>query len=191
MGWDVPIAVVLAIMLVGCAPAGAGGAGSPTPVPQTAPLWQSAAGGFSPATGSISPNVPCVAISLSLKLDAAAADPPPPRLIGEQSPCRNESIYVGYLRSTLFIEGLDAKGVRLFVATGMNPLHQDVEVPPPPSGGSMSWHQTDTPVPVVATLIRVPVTPALVRLRWYDVDANDQPHLLGEMAWSSPSTASP
>jgi hypothetical protein len=175
-------AMLLAAALGACAANQTSASQQPAP-----PLWQSAAGGFSPAAGSIAPTVPCEAVALALKLVATAADPSPPRLIGDLIRCSTESIYIGYLRSTLFIEGLDGNGVRLFVATGMNPLHQDLEAPPPSSGGSMSWHSTDTPEPTISTLIHAPITPALARLRWYDVDASDQPHLLGEMVWGTPA----
>jgi hypothetical protein len=100
------------------------------------------------------------------------------------------SLYIGYLRSTLFIEGLDATGARLFVATGDNPLRQDVEVPPAP-GGQMSWRSIDNHATLVTTLIRAPITQALRRMRWYDVDENDQPRLLGETSWPNEPRPSP
>jgi hypothetical protein len=152
--------------------------------PANGPLWHNDGGGFIPSSGSVASNVPCQSVSLNLRLDRSAPEPARPKLIGTPSPCRNNSTFNGYLRSTLFVEGLDTHGARLFVATGINPLHQDLEAPPPPSGGQFSWHAVDTKMAVVTTLIQAPLTPALVRLRWFDVDENLQPHELGEMDWS-------
>lgn len=120
---------------------------------------------------------------MNLRLDRHAAEPAAASLIGTPSTCRNTSIFFGYLRGTLFIEGLDSQGGRLFVATGFNPLHQDLEVPPSPNGGQASWHSVDTPAAVINTIINAPLTDKLARLRWYDVDENFQPHLLGEASW--------
>jgi hypothetical protein len=128
-------------------------------------------------------------ISLGLKIDPDAPELPPAKLIGRPSACFNSSIYVGYLRSTLFIEGLDAKGARLFVTTVANPLHQDVEVPPPPSGGAMSHRVIETKTAAITAVISAPITPALVRLRWYEVGVDDQPSLLGETLWTRPQPA--
>ena len=128
--------------------------------------------------------MPCQLVSLNLRLDSSAPPAEPAKLIGTPSPCRNTGTFNGYLRSTLFIEGLDADGARLFVATGTNPLHQDLEVPPPPAGGQFSWHAVDAKLPVITTMVSAPITPALARLRWFDVDENLQPHLLGETEWS-------
>ncbi len=148
------------------------------------PLWRTDGGMFVPMSGSVASTVPCQFVSLNLRLDSSAPAPEPPKLIGTPSACRNRATYGGYLRSTLFLEGLDVHGARLFVATGTNPLHQDLEAPPPPSGGQFSWHAIDTKMPVVTTSIEAPLTPALVRLRWFDVDEKLQPHELGETEWS-------
>jgi hypothetical protein len=95
-------------------------------------------------------------------------------------------VYIGYLRDTLFLEGLDAKGARLFVASGFNPLHQTNEAPPVP-GAAAIVKSTDRPAASVQTLISVPVTAPLARVRWYDVGPDQQPHLLGETAWVTPA----
>lgn len=151
--------------------------------PANGPLWHVDGGGIVPSSGSVGSTVPCQFVALGLRLDSSAPPPAPPRLIGSPSPCRNNSTFSGYLRSTLFLEGLDAHGARLFVVTGTNPLHQDLEAPPPPTGGQFSWHAVDTKMPVVTTQIEAPLTPALVRLRWFDVDEKMQPHALGETQW--------
>jgi|GEM_PF-3541800 len=150
--------------------------------PANGPLWSTDGGGFSPAAGSVNSDVACQSVWLSLQRDRAKGPPPAPRLIGQASPCRPTSLYIGYLRSTLFIEGLDANGARLFVATGDNPMHQDVEAPPP-RGGQMRWFSVDNGATQVSTSIRAPITPALTRMRWYDVDENNQPRLIGETSW--------
>ena len=173
------LAASSALFAGGCA--GAAGA-----VPAAAPLWLAQGGGFTAAPGKADPKAPCQLLSVSLKL-AEGGSPPPPKLFGAPSPCQTTSLYIGDLRGTLFVEGLDASGARLFVATGLNPQHQDVEAPPSSSGPGMAWRGADaTPVPVLTTTIRAPLTPALSRLRWYDVDAQDQPRLLGEAAWTAP-----
>jgi len=145
-----------------------------------APLWLENGGGVSLAAGSLDAALPCQTMTVSLKWGGAAGAP---RLIGKPAPCPKVSIYIGYLRDTLFIEGLDAKGGRLFVATGPNPLHQDVEAPSP---SGMAHAGIDTPAPTISTLIRAPVTLSLARLRWYNVDAKYQPHLIGETSWVRP-----
>jgi len=150
--------------------------------PVNGPLWISDGGGFVASAGIVSPDVPCASIILTLQRDPAPIQSPDPKLTGTPFPCRKRSLYIGYLRSTLFIEGLDRDGRRLFVATGDNPLHQDIESPSSPNG-QMSWHSTDTTPSIVSTFIQAPITPTLTRLRWYDVDANEQPHLMGEMLW--------
>jgi len=155
----------------------------PASVAANGPLWHDEGGGFAPSPGSVNADVPCRFVSLGLRLDSSVPQPPPPKLIGEPAGCPHSSTFNGYLRSTLFVEGLDARGERLFVATGKNPLHQDLEAPPPPSGGQFSWHAIDTKMPVVTTLIQAPLTPALVRLRWYEVDEKLQPHELGTTEW--------
>jgi hypothetical protein len=183
----------VALLAVGCAnltkPAAAG--------PANGPLWSADGGSIVPASGSADASVPCQSMSIALERDATAAPPPAPKPVGHAVPCRKTSLYNGYLRSTLFIEGLDRSGARLFVATGFNPLHQDLEVPPPPppppsastpaSSGSPSWQAVDKPATLVTTLIAAPFTPALARLRWYDVDENYQPRLIGETTWTPPS----
>ena len=168
-------------------------------VPANGPLWTADGGSIAPALGSVDPSVPCQSMTIALQRDAAAPPPPAPQAVGHSVPCRKTSLFNGYLRSTLFIEGLDKNGARLFVATGFNPLHQDVEVPPPPppppspsastsaSAGAMSWRSVDTPATLVTTLIAAPFTPTLVRLRWYDVDENFQPRLIGETKWAPPA----
>jgi hypothetical protein len=138
-------------------------------------LWHEAAGGVLPAAGSVDPAMPCQTMIVSLVKGSAA------NLKGAPAPCKPVSLYIGYLRDNLFSEGLDTKGARLFVISGPNPGHADVE------GPAGTHASTDTPVPVVSTLIRAPITPALVKLRWYDVDANYQPHLLGESSWVAPT----
>ena|SRR5476651_2545150 len=149
------------------------------------PLWRVERGGFVPVTGSVASSILCQAVSLSLRIVKTAPEPAPPKLIGSPSRCANTSVYLGYLRSTLFVEGLDSAGARLFVATGSNPLHQDVEVPPPQTGGQFSWHAIDTSVPAINTVISAPLTPALRTLRWYDVNQSLQPHMLGDAEWTS------
>jgi len=198
---EVLFAVLGALMIGGCArESGAPAVSSTSPAtqsPETArkavlsngPLWRSQGGGIYPASGSVARSIPCQLISLGLKLDPDAPELPPAKLIGRPSVCFNPSIYVGYLRSTLFIEGLDAKGARLFVTTVANPLHQDVEVPPPPSGGAMSHRVIETKTAAITAVISAPITPALVRLRWYEVGVDDQPSLLGETLWTRPQPA--
>jgi hypothetical protein len=51
----------------------------------------------------------------------------------------------------------------------------------------MSWQAVDTPATLVTTLIAAPFTSALARLRWYDVDENFQPRLIGETKWAPPA----
>ena len=46
-------------------------------------------------------------------------------------------------------------------------------------------------MPVVSTVGDAPVTPALVRLRWYDVDEDFQPRLMGESRWGDVQPAAP
>jgi len=155
-------------------------------VPAAAPLWRAEGGGFVAAPGTVDPRAPCQLLSVSLKPDGGGSPAPPPKLFGAPSPCQATSLYIGYLRGTLFVEGLDASGARLFVATGLNPLHQDVEAPPSSSGPGMDWRAAGAAAPVLTTTIRAPLTPALSKLRWYDVDDQNQPRLLGEMAWMAP-----
>jgi len=183
-----PVVSVLLLLLAGaCTVPNQSTMGANTPHasgPANGPLWRVDGGGIVPMSGSVASSVPCQFVSLSLRLVSAAPEPAPPKLIGSPSPCRGIPTFSGYLRGTLFIEGLDAHGARLFVATGTNPLHQDLEAPPPPTGGQFSWHAVDTKMPVITTQIQAPLTPALVRLRWFDVDENFQPHELGETEWS-------
>src|SRR5580698_10380500 len=153
------LALPLSLLVAGCVHASPA---APQAAAGNGPLWTVDGGSVVPALGSVDASVPC----------------------------HKTSLYDGYLRSTLFIEGLDGNGARVFVATGFNPLHRDVEVPPPPpppnssspspSSGAMSWQAVDTPATLVTTLIAAPFTPALVRLRWYDVDDKFQPRLIGE-----------
>jgi hypothetical protein len=192
------LALPLALLVAGCAHAASSAAPPPSPA-DNGPLWTTDGGSVVPASGSVDANVPCQSMTIALQRDAAAPPAPAPQVVGHPVPCRKTSLYNGYLRSTLFIEGLDGNGARLFVATGFNPLHQDVEVPPPPppppsassspspSGGTMSWQAIDTPAALVTTLIAAPFTPALTRLRWYDVDENFQPRLIGETKWAPPA----
>ena len=152
-----------------------------TQPPANGPLWILDGGGFVPSTGIVNPDVPCSSISLSLQQHALQTQSPSPILIGKPFACRKTSLYIGYLRSTLFIEGLDRDGRRLFVATGANPQHQDVESPS--AAGQMSGHSVDAAPSVISTLIQAPITPTLSCIRWYDVDENMQPRLIGEMPW--------
>jgi hypothetical protein len=152
--------------------------------PANGPLWISDGGGFVPSAGIVNPDVPCQLVSLSLQPHASDTLSSKAVLVGKPSPCQKASLYIGYLRSTLFIEGLDRDGRRLFVATGPNPQHQDVEAPSS-STGQMSWHSVDTAPSTISTFIQAPITPALSRIRWYDVDENAQPRLIGEMPWGN------
>jgi hypothetical protein len=156
---------------------------APQAVPGNGPLWTVDGGSVVPAAGTAGADVLCQSLSISLQRDATAPPPPAPLPLGRPAPCRKISLYNGYLRSTLFLEGVDKDGARLFVVTALNPLHQDLEAPPPPSGGATSWRSTDAPASLVSTQISAPVTPALVRLRWYDVDEEFQPRLIGETDW--------
>jgi hypothetical protein len=162
---------------------------SASSAPSNGALWHSDAGGITPSSGSIGAEVLCQAVLVSIKFDGSAAAAP--KLIGRPSTCSKESIYEGYLRGTLFIEGVDAPGRRLFVASTINPRHQDVEAPPPASGGSMGWHSVDTPMTDMTVLIHAPITSALSRLRWYDVDENNQPRAIGDAVWVAPTSAPP
>ncbi len=202
-------ALSVALLAAGCANMTKSAAADPAPqmasAPANGPLWTADGGGVVPAAGSVDGSVPCQSVSIALQRDAAAAPPPAPQAVGHTVPCRKTSLFNGYLRSTLFIEGLDANRTRLFVATGFNPLHQDLEVPPPPpppsspsastsapaSAGAPSWQAVDTPSTLVTTLIAAPITPALVRLRWYDVDEKFAPRLLGETTWTTPAPPAP
>ena len=189
----------VALLAMGCANMTTPAAADPPPqtaaVPANGPLWSADGGAIVPASGSADASTLCRPMSIALERDAAAPPAPLPKPIGYWVPCHKMSLYNGYLRSTLFIEGLDGGGARLFVAMGFNPLHQDLEVPPPPpppasssaSGGAPSWHSVDTPATLVTTQITAPITRSLARLRWYDVDENDQPRLLGETLWVNPS----
>ena len=179
-------ALALAAVLI---PLSACAATSASSAPANGPLWRADGGGVAPSAGSVAMTGFCWRVSLSLKRDPAAPDVDPPRIRGEPAPCREPSIYVGYLRDTLFLEGVDAKGGRLFVASGANPLHQDSEAPPAPEGGAARFQSADSSAATVSTLISVPVAAPLRRLRWYDVDANQQPHLLGETAWNGAQSA--
>lgn len=175
-----------ALLLAACAPA-AGAAAPPAPIA----LWRTDGGGFTPAQGKVDPKAPCQLLTVSLdRRKGGPPPPPPPEFHGKPSACQASSLYLGYLRGTLFIEGLDADGARLFVATGLNPLHQDVEAPPSPSAAA-GWRASDASAPVLTTTIRAPLTASLARLRWYDVDGRDQPHLLGEAKWNAPLTPKP
>ena len=180
------LALPLTLFVGACTHPNLGTPGTTTPhaeATSNGPLWQNVSGGFVPTFGSVASSVQCRDVELNLRLDRTAPEPAPPKLIGEPSECPRGSTFSGYLRSTLFLEGLDANGGRLFVATGSNPLHQDLEVPPPASGGQFSWNAVNNKMPVVTTLIQAPLTPALVKLRWYDVDEKMQPHELGETIW--------
>jgi len=174
------VSAALAAVLI---PAGACAAAPAAMVTDNGPLWRADGGGAAPAPGSVSmTSGACWWVVVSLRLDPSAPKAPPPSIKGSPSPCQSPSVYIGYLADTLFIEGLDAKGARLFVATGSNPLHQTAELPPGIGGGAL--HQsTDRPAPRADTLISVPVTAPLARLRWYPLDSSQQPHLLGETAW--------
>jgi hypothetical protein len=188
------LALPLSLLVAGCVHASPA---APQAAAGNGPLWTVDGGSVVPALGSVDASVPCQSMTIALQRDAAAPPPPAPKSFGHPVPCHKTSLYDGYLRSTLFIEGLDGNGARLFVATGFNPLHQDVEVPPPPpppnssspspSSGAMSWQAVDTPATLVTTLIAAPFTPALVRLRWYDVDDKFQPRLIGETTWAPPA----
>ncbi len=156
-------------------------AGAAARAADIAPLWHEDGGGISPASGSVAAAIPCQTMIVSLKPGSTAQDAPVFK--DKPAPCPKLSLYVGYLRDTLFIEGLDAQGGRLFVATGPNPLHRDGEGP---SFSGMANTAIDTPAPAISTLIPAPVALSLARLRWYDVDAKYQPHLLGEMPWVRP-----
>ena len=180
--------VMFAASLALLAAAGAGVASASAPPP--APLWTADGGGVSPTRGAVGPEVPCQLVTVSLRLHKGAS-PPPPELHGKPSACQATSIYLGYLRGTLFIEGLDAAGARLFVATGLNPLHQDVEAPPAPGATGAQWRASDASAPVLSTTIRAPLTPSLSRLRWYDVDEYGQPRLVGETSWKIAPAAKP
>ena len=153
--------------------------------PINGPLWRAdGGGGVLPSAGAVPTTGTCWRVSMSLRLDASAPPSPPPTLRGAPAHCVVASTYIGYLRDTLFLEGLDAKGGRLFVATGFNPLHQTAEAPPAP-GASARVQSEDKPAPSVATLISVPVGAPVASVRWYDVDANGQPRLLGETIWGN------
>jgi hypothetical protein len=151
--------------------------------PDNGPLWRADGGGVIPSAGAVATTGNCLRVSLSLRLDPAAPPAPPPAIRGAPAKCVVPSVYIGYLRDTLFLEGLDAKGGRLFVASGFNPLHQTNEAPPTP-GAAASIQSVDRPAPSVETLISVPVGAPLARFRWYDVDADQQPRLLGETIWT-------
>jgi hypothetical protein len=174
--------IIVAMLAAITTPLGACAAAPAGAPPPNGPLWTADGGGVLPAAGSVPTSGRCRPVEVSLNRRRGAPEAPPARIRGEPAPCRPASIYIGYLRGTLFVEGLDAKGGRLFVATGFNPLHQDVEVPPAPGGGTPSWHAVEAPAPSVQTMIFIPVAAAPARLRWYDVDAAQQPHLLGETA---------
>jgi hypothetical protein len=195
-------ALSVALLAAGCAsttnPAAADPAPQTAAAPANGPLWTADGGSVVPASGNVDATVPCQSVSIALQRDDAAPPTAAPKAVGHSVPCRKTSLFNGYLRSTLFIEGLDKNGARLFVATGFNPLHQDVEVPPPPpppspsastsaSAGAMSWQAVDAPSTLVTTLIAAPITPSLARLRWYDVDENFQPRLIGETKWAPPA----
>jgi len=195
---SIRFALPLALLVAGCAHAAPSAAPPPTAA-DNGPLWTVDGGSVVPAAGSVGADALCLSLSISLQRDAAVPPPPAPLPLGRPYPCRKTSVFNGYLRSTLFLEGVDKTGARLFVVTGFNPLHQDVEVPPPPppppsasssppaSGGAMSWQSIDTPATLVTTQISAPVTPALVRLRWYDVDEKFQPRPIGETIWAPPA----
>jgi len=199
-------ALSITLLAAGCANVSKSAAADPAPqtaaAPANGPLWTADGGSVAPAAGSVDGSVPCQSVSIALQRDAAAPPPAAPQAVGHAVPCRKTSLFNAYLRSPLFIEGLDKNGARLFVATGFNPLHQDLEVPPPPppssptastsaSAGAMSWQSVDTPSTLVTTLIAAPITPALVRLRWYDVDEKFAPRLLGETNWTNPAPPAP
>lgn len=178
------VMLTVGLALLGAAWGGAATASAP------APLWVAGGGGVSPVRGKLGAEVPCQLMTVSLALHKGATAPPP-AFHGRPSVCQTASIYLGYLRGTLFIEGLDAGGARLFVATGLNPLHQDVEAPPAPGAAGASWRGAEASAPVISTAIRAPVTASLSRLRWYDVDGAGRPHLLGEARWTLAPTARP
>jgi hypothetical protein len=191
----------VALLAMGCANMTTSAAADPAPqvaaIPANGPLWSADGGAIVPASGSADASTLCRPMSIALQRDAAAPPPPAPKPVGYWVPCHKMSLYSGYLRSTLFIEGLDPSGARLFVAMGFNPLHQDLEVPPPPpsasssaSGGAPSWQAVDTPATLVTTQITAPFPRNLARLRWYDVDENYQPRLIGETLWMNPAPAS-
>jgi hypothetical protein len=182
-----PILVALAALLVPVSASAAPPANGP---PINGPLWRADGGGVLPSAGATPTTGMCWRASMSLRLAADGPAAPPPTLRGAPAHCVVPSVYIGYLRDTLFLEGLDAKGERLFVAIGFNPLQQTAETPPS-SGAPASIQSTDRPAPRVDTLISVPVGAPIARVRWYDVDANQQPRLLGETVWGNVRPAAP
>jgi len=158
--------------------------------PVNGPLWRVDGGGVVPSAGAASTTGSCWRVSLSLRLDDAAPPVPPPAIRGAPAKCAVPSVYIGYLRDTLFLEGLDAKGARLFVASGFNPLHQTAESPPGP-GAAANIQSADRPAARVDTLISVPVGAPLARIRWYNVDADQKAQLLGETIWPDVSLSAP
>ena len=155
--------------------------------PANGPLWTADGGGVLPAAGSVSTGGLCRPVAVSLDLKPGGGDAPLARIRAEPAPCRPASIYIGYLAGPLFIEGLDANGGRLFVAAGFNPQHQDVEAPPAQDAPGGHTAQAPAQAATVQTMIFIPLAAAPARFRWYDVDASQQPHLLGE----TPGIAAP
>jgi hypothetical protein len=182
-----PSLVALAALLI---PVSAGAASPAAETPINGPLWRADGGGVLPSAGATPTTGMCWRVSMSLRLAADGPAAPTPTLRGAPAHCVVPSVYIGYLRDTLFLEGLDARGGRLFVATGMNPLHQTAEAPPVSAAGG-AIQSADRAAPRVDTLISVPIGAPIARVRWYDVDANQQPRLLGETVWGNVRPAAP
>jgi hypothetical protein len=100
---------------------------------------------------------------------------PPESRIGRSGPCPQSEI-----ASQLVIEGLDARGGRLWIVAADDPRNVRSVMGP---NGEPHVSVRDERQSLYAS-ITVPTVAGLTTLRWYEVDERDQLRRIGETPWS-------